>query len=269
MAAEQSPAFQFYPKDFLTDSNVVAMTLPERGAYITLLCICWLERSLSTDPTTLARLCRVTPARFTQLWPALEPCFAVVDGRLIQPRMERERQKQETYRALKAAAGRKGGRPKVPKKQTESRSKTNESPPSSSSSSSSFSSPISDVALFERAELAVKSNGELLTQIQDTVESIQSRTQEFIAWFQVEYKARRHGADYLVNWKKDAPTVKRMLHAVTFPQLQDDARIMLSDKCDDRFIVESDRGIGMLSTKFNWLNGRRVDWELRQAGGTA
>ena len=70
MSAEKSPAFQFYPKDFLTDSHVVAMTLAERGAYITLLCLCWLDRSLPVEMGALARLCGVSSAAFTRLWPA-------------------------------------------------------------------------------------------------------------------------------------------------------------------------------------------------------
>lgn len=140
MAAEKAPAFQFYPKDFLTDSHVVAMTLQELGAYVRLLCICWLDRSLPAEPACLARLCRVSPACFARLWPALKPCFAELDGRLVQPRMERERAKQESYRAMKAAAGKNGGRPKAePKqdestsqpaeKQTPSRTEAKESPP--------------------------------------------------------------------------------------------------------------------------------------------
>jgi hypothetical protein len=56
MAAEKAPAFQFYAKDFLTDGHVAGMTLAERGAYITLLCLCWQERSLPTETARLARM---------------------------------------------------------------------------------------------------------------------------------------------------------------------------------------------------------------------
>jgi len=121
MAAEKSPAFQFYPKDFMTDSNVVAMTLAERGAYITLLCLCWMDGSVPVDHGALGRLCGVSVAAFGKLWPALAPCFAVVDGRLVQPRIERERQKQVEYRAMKASAGRKGGKASAEGKQDSSR----------------------------------------------------------------------------------------------------------------------------------------------------
>lgn len=141
MAAEKSPAFQFYPKDFLTDSHVVAMTLTELGAYIKLLCLCWLDGSVPIDLAALARLCRVSTTAFARLWPALEPCFTVLDGRLVQPRIERERRKQTAYRAMKAAAGQKGGRALAEAKQTGSRNQAegvaDSSPPSSSSSSSS------------------------------------------------------------------------------------------------------------------------------------
>ncbi len=133
MAAEKSPAFQFYPKDFMADAHVVAMTLPERGAYITLLCLCWMEGSLPVDMAALARRCKVSRGTFTRLWPALEPCFTFVDGRLVQPRIERERRKQIAWRAMKSAAGKQGGRPKAEGKQKQSRTKANESPPSPSS----------------------------------------------------------------------------------------------------------------------------------------
>ncbi len=117
MAKEKSPAFQFYPKDFLTDSHVVGMTLQERGAYITLLCLCWMDGSVPVDLAALARLCRVSTAAFTRFWPAIEPCFTLVSDRLVQPRIERERRKQVEFRAMKAAAGQKGGKATAESKQ--------------------------------------------------------------------------------------------------------------------------------------------------------
>lgn len=109
MAPERSPAFQLYPKDFLTDAHVMAMTLAELGVYTILLFTCWLEQSLPTDLPTLARICKVSPKQFSKLWPAVKPCFIVKNGRLIQKRLELERQKQEAFRETKAAAGSKGG----------------------------------------------------------------------------------------------------------------------------------------------------------------
>ena len=51
------PAFQFYPKDFLSDINVSVMSMEERGIYITLLSHCWLEGWLPNASTKLQRIC--------------------------------------------------------------------------------------------------------------------------------------------------------------------------------------------------------------------
>lgn len=112
MAAEKSPAFQFYPKDFLMDGNVAGMSLQERGAYITLLCICWQEQSLPNDQGRLARMVGVPLPVFRRLWPALVPCFQITAGRLTHKRLEIERQKQDAFRRRQRENGAKGGRPK-------------------------------------------------------------------------------------------------------------------------------------------------------------
>lgn len=87
------------------------------------------------------------------------------------------------------------------------------------------------------------------------------QVREFLEWFPQEYKARRHGADYLVHWSRDAPLVKKMLHATSLEQLKLLAQAMLSDKCRDEFITDTDRGIGILSVKFNWLSDRVAEWQ--------
>jgi uncharacterized protein YdaU (DUF1376 family) len=105
---EKSPAFQFYPRDFLIDGNVAAMSLQERGAYITLLCLCWQEQTLPTDPKRLAHMVGVGAPAFSKLWPALKTCFQEVDGRLVHPRLEKERDKQRQRRELAKENGHRG-----------------------------------------------------------------------------------------------------------------------------------------------------------------
>lgn len=97
MAREKSPAFQFYPADFLADSNVMLMTMPERGAYITLLSVAWIEGAIPVaDPAALRRLLggHKPSARVLS-------CFRK-DG--THKRLEEERGKQETWRE-KSRAG--------------------------------------------------------------------------------------------------------------------------------------------------------------------
>lgn len=104
--SEKSPAFQFYPKDFLSDEKQAAMTPAEAGIYIRLLCRCWLEGSLPNDQGKLARLVGVSAFQMRQMWPALAPCFQEGDGgRLVQRRLEKERKKQEVFRQRASLGG--------------------------------------------------------------------------------------------------------------------------------------------------------------------
>lgn len=103
MENHNSPAFQFYPKDWLTDSRVVSMTTLQRGIYIQLLCYCWLDGWLPMDPKKLSLLSGaqgMTEQEFLEHWEAIEPCFEVAtDGKgFTHPRLEKERVKQQQWR---------------------------------------------------------------------------------------------------------------------------------------------------------------------------
>lgn len=102
----KSPAFQFYPKDWLSDPNVIAMTAIERGAYIQLLATMWISDGchLKDDPEYLARVAQVDKVVITSLY----PCFKVVKGWLRHKRLDQERQKQQEYRTKCSEAGKKG-----------------------------------------------------------------------------------------------------------------------------------------------------------------
>lgn len=102
---QKSPAFQFYPKDFLSDEKQLSMSLAEAGAYIRLISACWLEGSLPNEPKLLARLCGATSRQIGEMWPAIGRCFRLTeDGRWIHPRLEAERTKQATFRQRQSDA---------------------------------------------------------------------------------------------------------------------------------------------------------------------
>ncbi len=90
------------------------------------------------------------------------------------------------------------------------------------------------------------------------------RVKAFIEWFCEEYYIKRSHAVYVPQWHRDAPIVKKLLAQVGETDLQLCARILLDERTDDKFIQESDRGIGMLSTKINWLNQRRAAFLAKQ-----
>jgi uncharacterized protein YdaU (DUF1376 family) len=129
------PSFQFYPRDFLSDINVQAMTMEERGIYITLLCLCWIEDGLPFDDSH----------PMATLWkkPGVAKCFVEKNGKLRNPRMDRERRKQIKYHKSQQEAGLRGA-----KKRWGRHSKpiathmAKNSSSSSSSSSSAINSPL-------------------------------------------------------------------------------------------------------------------------------
>ena len=101
------PAFQFYPKDWLSDADVICMTFAQKGAYITLLCYCWLEGQLPNNDDYIRKLLGNVP-KWKSLWNGIKHKFEVEGDFLVQPRLEYERMKQEEYRKKKSVAGKKG-----------------------------------------------------------------------------------------------------------------------------------------------------------------
>ncbi|WP_432263199.1 hypothetical protein [Cupriavidus sp. TMH.W2] len=110
-ASVKSPAFQFYARDFLSDENVAVMTNQALGAYIRLMCYAWLEGSIPAELQKLARLTGESLVDMERLWPEIVACFDPhpdMPGRLVQARLEREREKQATNREVRSAAGKLG-----------------------------------------------------------------------------------------------------------------------------------------------------------------
>lgn len=102
-----SPAFQFYPADWLSDEKVISMSIEGEGCYIRLLCYCWREGSIPADRSAIALLCKGYNG------PGIDEaltCFSPSrkKGRLINKRIEAERKKQELFRKSKQDAGLRG-----------------------------------------------------------------------------------------------------------------------------------------------------------------
>lgn len=97
-----SPAFQFYVNDFLASAKVMLMDADEVGAYLLLLCLDWQEDGFAYDEKSLAKWCRLKPARFRKAWVRLAPCFVEHDGRYHNERLQIEREKQDEWRKKSA-----------------------------------------------------------------------------------------------------------------------------------------------------------------------
>jgi uncharacterized protein YdaU (DUF1376 family) len=110
---KQPPAFQFYPADFLADENVMLMNNRELGCYMRLMCYTWREGSIPNDIEKIAKLCVEDGSAMAQLWLAISSCFERApdrDDRLVHPRLDLERLKQQEHRKERAESGKKGAK---------------------------------------------------------------------------------------------------------------------------------------------------------------
>ena len=98
----KAPAFQFYAGDYLSSSRVTLLTLEEEGAYIRLLCHCWLHGSIPNDPEMIARL--IGKGCSTTLASKVAIMFTQRGEVLVSEKMEGVRQaRQEAGQAPKSA----------------------------------------------------------------------------------------------------------------------------------------------------------------------
>ncbi len=97
---EKAPAFQWYPKDMLTDKRVMGMTLVQEAIYRRLLDFAWLENGLDNDMQLLASYAKLgeQPEVFSQHWKIVKKCFVLVNGKFKNNRQEKERLKQKKFR---------------------------------------------------------------------------------------------------------------------------------------------------------------------------
>jgi uncharacterized protein YdaU (DUF1376 family) len=119
----KSPAFQFYPQDYLASSRVAEMTLEEEGVYIRLLCYCWASGSIPADPERCAKLagkgCSIEVATTVQRSFNEHPTDP---QRLVHDRLELERERQQLRREQASDAGKKSAERRA--KQAKSPAKT-------------------------------------------------------------------------------------------------------------------------------------------------
>lgn len=93
----KSPAFQFYPQDFLVGS--ADLTIDQVGAYIRLLCYQWAKGGLPNNPSQLASMCGCH-GNATAL--PLHKFRICDDGLLRNDRLESVRKEQDEYRKKQA-----------------------------------------------------------------------------------------------------------------------------------------------------------------------
>jgi uncharacterized protein YdaU (DUF1376 family) len=105
-----SPAFQFYPKDFLADPNTIRMEPLDIGVYMLLLMECWdRDNRLPKDIAFLAEVCRLTIEEFKPIWEKrVARCFKEKKTFFWHKRLAEEIEKQKEWKATHSESGKKG-----------------------------------------------------------------------------------------------------------------------------------------------------------------
>lgn len=110
--SSNSPAFQFYPKDFLGDGDQAGMSLQETGAYARLMCYEWNAhgQGISDDVVRCARMVGAPISAMRKMWLTLRALFIAhptEPGRIVHPRLEKERAKQAVFKRRQSDASKK------------------------------------------------------------------------------------------------------------------------------------------------------------------
>lgn len=104
---DKAPAYQWYPKDYESDEAVKLMTYEQEGIYRRLLDHQALHGGIPADVQEIAILVPKVPARrFLALWPRIAGKFKLVDGRLVNEKLEKVKASTAAFKAARVEGGR-------------------------------------------------------------------------------------------------------------------------------------------------------------------
>ena len=112
---EQSPAFQFYASDWISDPNRMKLSLEEQGAYILLYCHCCRSFRIPKDMEVLSRMSNCRVDKLEKIWKKISHLFEEKKDKegnifLVCIQAEEERKEQEKNRKKRSIAGKLGAK---------------------------------------------------------------------------------------------------------------------------------------------------------------
>ena len=112
---EQSPAFQFYAGDWISDPNRLKMSLDEQGAYVLLYCHCWRGFKVPKDFEVLSRMLNCRTEKIEKIYPKIKHLFEEKKDKdnvvyLYCIQAEEERKEQAKNRKKRSIAGKLGAK---------------------------------------------------------------------------------------------------------------------------------------------------------------
>lgn len=106
------PFMQLYVADYISDT--LHLTTEQHGAYLLILMSMWRsDGRLPNDPAKLARICRVSPKRWPQVWGEIASLFAADGEFLTNERLTKELQKAVSISKERKNSASLGGKAKA------------------------------------------------------------------------------------------------------------------------------------------------------------
>ena len=112
---EQSPAFQFYAGDWISDPNRMKLSLEEQGAYVLLYCHCWRGYKIPFDYEVMSRMLNCRTEKIEKIYPKIKNLFEEKKDKdgityLYCIQAEEERKEQAKNRRKRSVAGKLGAK---------------------------------------------------------------------------------------------------------------------------------------------------------------
>lgn len=112
---EQSPAFQFYAGDWISDPNRMKLSLEEQGAYVLLYCHCWRGYKVPFDYEVMSRMLNCRTEKIEKIYPKIKHLFEEKKDKddityLYCIQAEEERKEQAKNRRKRSVAGKLGAK---------------------------------------------------------------------------------------------------------------------------------------------------------------
>ncbi len=269
MALESSPAFQLYVKEWRSSRSVMRMSFAQRGMYLEMMLEQWENLSLPDNPSDVAEIIGGTVQEWTKAWPVLRRNFSESEaGRIVNRRLERERDKQRARSGRASAKGAKGASVRWRKDESsEPEPAAQDSQPMPvpfqqsdtgiPENSFAFAIPISIATpVSDSGKFPIRATPYLKPSYEDVVTK---RGGDLVRRYGELFTEHRFGARYRQRENLD------WLEACELCRIWDDQRLeklaVLVLTTDDPFISSTDRGFKIFSMKASWADARLSEWE--------
>lgn len=257
MAAEKSPAYQWYVKDWRSSRKVQLMSWKVRGMYREMLDEQWdAAQGLPNNAAALAVLLGGAVSEWARHLPQLRGCFSVqADGTLLNLRLEKERAKQRK----RSTEGKAGGQARVEGagRDGSGRFSPADQPATAGDGSSGHAGESPDVLLHLHSPLRIASKEPARPPIpmNGTLDDvIADRAGRFCERYAELYPLHRRGARYFPKPALDFPKACELCAVWDNDRLEKLAIVFL--KCEEPFAQSGSRTIGQFAAMASWADGR-------------